>query len=315
MNWKKLLSIIIFIIVVGAGGYLLLRGAKSLPSAGRENDSGAGVSSQSGVLHVVAAENFWGSLATQIGGSHVQVLSVVSDPNADPHEYETNAGDARAVAGADYVIENGAGYDSWMDKLLSAGAGANADRKVLNVAMLVGKKEGDNPHLWYDPDYVNAAAVQMEQDLITLDPANAQYYEAQYQTLQTSLAQYQDCIAMIKQQYGGTKVAATEDIFVYLANAAELNLVSPPAFTEAVAEGNDPPASSIVQFEQQLKSGEVKVLVYNEQTVTPLTDSMKALAAAQGIPLVAVTETIQPPNLSFEDWMNGQLITLQNALK
>ena len=122
------------------------------------SESGStGTSSQSGVLHIVAAENFWGSLASQIGGSHVQVLSVVSDPNADPHEYETNASDARAVAGADYVIENGAGYDSWMDKLVSAGLGSNADRKVLNVATLIGKKNGDNPHLWYNPDYVNAA--------------------------------------------------------------------------------------------------------------------------------------------------------------
>jgi zinc/manganese transport system substrate-binding protein len=155
----------------------------------------------------------------------------------------------------------------------------------------------------------------MGQDLVALDPANASYYEAQYQTLQASLAQYQNRIMTIKQQFGGTKVAATEDIFVYLANAAGLDLVSPPAFTAAVAEGNDPPASSIVQFEAQLKSGDVKVLVYNQQTVTPLTDSMKALAAAQGIPLVAVTETIQPPSLSFEDWMNGQLIELQNALK
>jgi len=277
--------------------------------------STGGVPSQSGVLHIVAAENFWGSLAAQIGGAHVQVLSIVSDPNADPHEYETNAGDARAVAGANYVIENGAGYDSWMDKLVSAGPGSNTDRKVLNVATLIGKKEGDNPHFWYDPDYVNAAAVQMGQDLVALDPANASYYEAQYQTLQASLAQYQNRIMTIKQQFGGTKVAATEDIFVYLANAAGLDLVSPPAFTAAVAEGNDPPASSIVQFEAQLKSGDVKVLVYNQQTVTPLTDSMKALAAAQGIPLVAVTETIQPPSLSFEDWMNGQLIELQNALK
>ena len=103
-----------------------------------------------GVLQVVAAENFWGSLVSQIGGSHVQVLSIVSDPNADPHEYESNATDARAVATANYVIENGAGYDSWMDKLV--GAGSSPNRKVLNVATLLGKKEGDNPHFWYNPD-------------------------------------------------------------------------------------------------------------------------------------------------------------------
>lgn len=310
MNTKKITSITLVVVVVIVGGYLLLRGTKSSLSGGATSPSfGSGA-----VLHVVAAENFWGSIVSQIGGVHVQVLSVVSDPNADPHEYESNAADARAVAGADYVIENGVGYDSWMDKLLSAGPGSVPNRKVLNVGSLVGVQEGGNPHLWYNPDYVNAAAAQMEQDLAALDPANASYYEAQYKTLQASLATYQNRIATIKQQFGGTKVAATEDIFVYLADAAGLDLISPPAFIEAVAEGNDPPAASVVQFENQLKSGDVRVLVYNEQTVTPLTSNMKALAAQENIPIVGVTETIQPPDVSFQDWMNAELIDLQNAL-
>ena len=246
------------------------------------------VPASEGTLQVVAAENFWGSLVSQIGGSHVQVLSVVSDPNADPHEYESNTADARAVATASYVIENGAGYDSWMDKLLSASP--DPGRKTLDVAALLGKKEGDNPHFWYDPDYVNLAAAQMEKDLIALDPANASSYEANYTALQASLAQYQNRIASIQQQFGGTKVAATEDVFSYLATAAGLDLVSPPAFIQAVAEGNDPPAPSIVEFEDQLKAGGIGVLVYNQQTVTPLTENMKKLAADQGIPVIGITK-------------------------
>ena len=154
----------------------------------------------------------------------------------------------------------------------------------------------------------------MEQDLIALDPADASYYAAQYKALQASLTPYQNRIATIKQQFGGTRVAATEDIFAYLADAAGLDLVSPPAFIQAVAEGNDPPAPSIVEFENQLTGGGIAVLVYNEQTVTPLTENMKKLAADQGIPVVGVTETIQPPDVSFEDWMNAELIGLQNAL-
>jgi zinc/manganese transport system substrate-binding protein len=263
-------------------------------------------------LQVVAAENFWGSLTSQIGGSHVRVLSVVSDPNADPHEYESNTTDARAVATANYVIENGAGYDSWMDKLV--GASSDSSRKILNVAALLGKKDGDNPHFWYDPTYVNQAAAQIEQDLVALDPADAASYETNYQTLRASLAEYQNRIETIKQQFGGTKVAATEDVFAYLADAVGLDLISPTAFTQAVAEGNDPPASSIVEFEDQLKGGGVRALIYNEQTVTPLTDTMKKLATDEGIPVVGITETIQPPDVSFEDWMNAQLIELQNAL-
>jgi zinc/manganese transport system substrate-binding protein len=299
MNISKNIWIGIIIIIISVV-FLFLQ--KPSPNA----------STSTGILQVVAGENFWGSLVSQIGGTHVHVTSIVSDPNADPHEYESNADNARAFANANYVILNGAGYDSWGDKLL--GAGSSPDRKVLDVADLLGKKDGDNPHFWYNPAYVNQAVAQMETDLIFLDPKNADYYKQQYQILQTSLAEYENRITSIKQQFGGTKVAATEDIFAYLADAAGLDLVSPPAFTEAVAEGNDPPASSVVEFQNQLTSGQVKVLVYNQQTVTPLTESMKKLAADQGIPVIGVTETIQPPDVSFQDWMNSELITLQNAL-
>ena len=190
--WVGLVAVVVIII----GGVLLFT---AKPPASTQTSNG-------GTLEVVAAENFWGSLVSQIGGTHVQVLSIVSDPNADPHEYESNAIDARAVSTADYVIENGAGYDSWTDKLLTAGSN-NPNRKVLNVGKLLGKKEGDNPHMWYNPAYVNQVIAQMEQDLIALDPADAAYYRAQYATLQSNLAEYQGRITAIKQQYGGTEVA------------------------------------------------------------------------------------------------------------
>jgi len=267
---------------------------------------------QTGPIQIVAAENFWGSLASQLGGSKVKVTSIVSDPNADPHEYEVNATDARDFANANYVILNGAGYDSWGDKLLSASP--NSKRQVLNVASLLGKKNGDNPHFWYSPSYVNKVMAKIEQNLISISPANKTYFTQQYKSVTASLTGYQQRIATIKRQFGGTKVAATEDIFYYLASAAGLNLVSPPAFTQAVADGNDPPTDSVVQFQQQLESGQTKVLVYNEQTVTPLTTSMKTIAAEQNIPIVGVTETIQPPGTSFQVWMNAELLTLQNAL-
>jgi zinc/manganese transport system substrate-binding protein len=297
-QWAGVIAVAIIII----GGFVFL-----------SRSTKPGTSTPTGVIQVVAAENFWGSIVSQIGGSHVQVLSIVSDPNADPHEYESNASDARAVSSAAYVIENGVGYDSWMDKLLSAG-GSNPNRKVLNVGQMVGKQEGDNPHLWYNPAYVNQTAAQIEQDLIAIDPANTAAYKQNYVTFQSNVAEYQNRIASIKQQYAGTKVAATEDIFAYLATAAGLNLISPPAFIQAVAEGNDPPAASVVEFETQLKAKEPVVLVYNEQTVTPLTENIKALAAQENIPVIGVTETIQPPDATFEEWMNAKLIDLQNAL-
>ncbi|HYB84295.1 MAG TPA: zinc ABC transporter substrate-binding protein [archaeon] len=267
---------------------------------------------QSAVIPVVAAENFWGSLMSQLGGSRTQVLSIVTDPNADPHEYESNSQDAQAIAGAALVIVNGAGYDDWATKLIAA---SNTPHQVvLNVANLLGKKEGDNPHFWYSPYYVNDTVKAMYSDLVSIDPADAAYFTQQYANLNASLGIYNARIHEIRQQFAGAKVASTESIFVYLANATGIDLVSPPAFMDAVAEGNDPPAQSVVQFQQLLQNGTVSVLVYNAQTVTPLTQSIKALAASKGIPIVAVTETIQPPDVPFQVWMNAELIALQNAL-
>jgi zinc/manganese transport system substrate-binding protein len=263
-------------------------------------------------LQVVAAENFWGSLVSQIGGTKVNVLSIVSDPNADPHEYESSAKDARAVATANYVIINGAGYDSWASKLLSASP--NNKRTILDVATTNGVVTGSNPHMWYNMFYVNRTAATMEQNLIKLDPSDKIYFVSQYKKLEAGLSTYQSKIASIKEQYAGTRVAATEDIFVYLANSTGLDLVSPPSFIEAVAEGNDPPTSSIVSFEQQLKSKQIKLLIYNEQTVTPLTASIKQLAVQQNIPVIGITETMEPVNTTFQNWMNSEVTNIQNTL-
>jgi zinc/manganese transport system substrate-binding protein len=290
---------------------LIATAALSILALRHPPEAGMGVS-RGQILQVVAGENFWGSLISQLGGSHVHVLSIVSDPNADPHEYASTTDDARAVANADYAIFNGAGYDSWGDKLL--GASQNPNRRVLDIASLLGKKEGDNPHFFYSPAYVNKVVLQMESDLVALDPADTAYYRQQYVVLSAALAAYQNRIIAIKHQFGGTKVAATEDIFKYLADAAGLDLVSPPAFMLAVAEGNDPPAASVAEFERLLGNGEVRVLVYNQQTITPLTVNIEKMAADRGMGIVGITEIITPPNLSFQVWMNGEVIELQNAL-
>jgi zinc/manganese transport system substrate-binding protein len=308
MNKKSLVVTAIVILIIAALAIIFFLSRQKSNS----KKTVISTATQTNKIQIVAGENFWGNIVSQIGGTHVSVTSVVSDPNADPHEYESNTTDARAFANANYIILNGAGYDSWGDKLLSSDG--NGSQKVLKVSDLLGKKEGDNPHFWYSPDYVNQVAAQMEKDLISIDPADSSYYQQQYTLLQTSFTVYQNRIAAIKQQFGGEQVASTESIFVYLANAAGLNLISPPEFIDAVAEGNDPPAQSLVTFEQQLKSGAPKVLVYNQQTVTPVTDNMKKLAADNGIPVIGVTETIQPSDLSFQDWMNAQLVELQNAL-
>ena len=272
----------------------------------------SGPASTGGTLQVVAGENFWGSIAAQLGGSHVNVTSVVTDPNADPHEYESNTSDARAFAQASYVILNGAGYDDWGQKLLDANPVDG--RKVLSVANLLKKKEGDNPHFWYNPSYIEQVADQIAADYKALDSADAGYFTQQRAAFETALTLYHTRIATIKAKFAGQKIGATESIFVYMASALGLDLISPPAFMQAVAEGNDPPAASVAEFQQQIEHKQITVLVYNVQTVTDVTNNLKQLAAQQNIPTVGVSETMQPPDATFQDWQYAQLLTLQNAL-
>jgi zinc/manganese transport system substrate-binding protein len=273
-------------------------------------------SSPSSTIQIVAAENFWGSLVSQLGGNRTSVISIVSDPNADPHEYESNSANAQAIATASLVIVNGAGYDDWALRLVAAGN--NQNQRVLNVADLLGKKAGDNPHFWYSPSYVNRTIREVYSDMVNIDPANSAYYSQQYANLNISLGPYNSRINEISQNFAGKRVASTENIFEYLAIAAHLDLISPPAFMRAVAEGNDPSPGCIAVFQSQLLNpaslGNATVLVYNAQTVTPLTQQMKSEAASHGIPIVAVTETIQPSNVRFQAWMYAELLQLENAL-
>jgi zinc/manganese transport system substrate-binding protein len=270
-------------------------------------------SARPGSISVVAGENFWGSIASQLGGSHVSVTSIVSDPNADPHEYQASVATARVFATAQYVILNGAGYDTWAQQLLQANPVSG--RKVLTVADLLGKHEGDNPHFWYSPEYVRVVIDRITKDYQALDPADAAYFSRQEdEFLHVTLRPYFNRIASIKSQFSGRKVGATESIFVYMAEALGLNLTTPRAFMDAVAEGNDPPAASVAQFTEQIQQRQITMLVYNVQTSTDVTNSIKLLATEANIPVVGVSETLQPTDVTFQDWQNAQLLTLENAL-
>jgi zinc/manganese transport system substrate-binding protein len=266
-----------------------------------------------GIIQVVAGENFWGSIAAQLGGTHVHVISIVTNPNTDPHEYESNTANARAFAGANCVILNGAGYDSWGRKLL--GANPVTGRKVLNIGEFLGMKQGMNPHFWYNPDYVEQVANQITKDYQSLNPKEARYFSDQRAAFEKALSQYHQLITSIKQAYSGTKIGSTESIFVYMSNALGLDLTSPPAFMNAVAEGNDPPARAVAEFQRQISRKQIAVLVYNKQTTTVITTNIKKLASRHGIPTVGVSETVEPPDANFQDWQVAQLQALQNALK
>jgi zinc/manganese transport system substrate-binding protein len=301
--------------LLAAGSVVLLGCSGSKSSSGPAPTSAAalsGVDPPTKTLNVVAGENFWGSLVTQLAGKAGQVTSIVTDPNADPHDYESSSNDARAFATADYVILNGAGYDTWAEKLLAGNP--SSKRKVFTVSDLLGKKEGDNPHFWYNPDYVTQVINQIESDLKSLDPADAGYFDGQRSVLNTAMAPYWNRLAEVKAKFAGTPVASTESIFGYLGQYLGLDVISPPEFMQAVAEGNDPPAGSVAEFQTQMSSKQAKVLVYNQQTSTAVTTNIKKLATDADIPVVGVTETVEPPDATFEQWFEAQLEQLQNAL-
>ncbi len=264
------------------------------------------------VLRVVAAEDFWGSLAAQLGGRMVRVTSIVTDPNADPHEYESNPADARLFAAADLVIVNGAGYDTWAGKLLAAQP--RPGRRVLDVASLLHVPHGANPHLWYDPPDVAAVVNAISADYSAMVPTERAYFVTRHSAVESALAGYRSELAALRARYAGTPVGSTESIFVYLARDLGLRLVTPPAFMDAVSEGVDPPIDTLVTVQHQIDSHQLAVLIYNTQTVTPLTDGLVAAARARHIPVVPVSETMVPPTTTFQRWMVGELDRLGAAL-
>lgn len=264
-------------------------------------------------IEIVAAENFWGSIATQVGGSYVHVTSIIADPNADPHSYEPTTSDARTIADAQYVIVNGAGYDPWMDKLLQSNP--SSGRQELNVATLNGKQAGDNPHMWYNPDYVTAVTNKIRADLKSIAPAHAKAFDQLAQAfLTTGLKQYHDLIASIKVKYSGTPVGATESIFSYLAPALGLNLITPSSYLKAVSAGQDISAADEATVEQQVTQKQMKVLIYNSQNTPNTIQALIKKAQAAGIPVATITETLTPATASFQSWQTSELQGIQTAL-
>ncbi|HEY7974319.1 MAG TPA: zinc ABC transporter substrate-binding protein [Ktedonobacterales bacterium] len=294
------------------GSWLALASMLTLILGGCAPAQTPGGAGESGTLRVVAGENFWGSIASQLGGSRVSVTSIVTDPNADPHEYESSTADARAFAAARYVVLNGAGYDTWAQKLLDANPVSG--RKVFTVAERLGKRDGDNPHFWYNPSYVEQVADQITADYTALDPAGTSYFAQRRSAFEAALKPYHDRITAIHDRFAGRAIGSTESIFVYMAAALGLDLISPPAFMQAVSEGNDPPVSAVAQFQQQISQRQIAALVYNVQTATSVTTNLQQLATQHGIPVVGVSETIEPPTMAFQDWQAAQLGLLQQAL-
>jgi zinc/manganese transport system substrate-binding protein len=264
-------------------------------------------------LQVVAAENVWGSIASQLGGSRVHVTSVIASPATDPHDYEPTAADARTMAGAQLAIVNGIGYDRWAGKLIAANPVHG--RVVLTVGDLLGLEPGENPHRWYSPTDVQKVIDQIARDYTKLDPKNATSFEQQKRRFETrGLAQYKRLIATIKRKYHGVPVGASESIFAPLAEALGLKVLTPTSFLKATSEGTEPTAADKTTIDRQIASRQIKVWVFNSQNSTPDVQRITDAARKKRIPVTTITETPTPPSVSFQGWQARQLEALAAAL-
>lgn len=288
--------------------------ALAVSATGCATSTGSGGSARvKGVIRVVAAENFWGSLAAQLGGSHAQVSSIIDNPNADPHDYEPTAADARAMAAAQLVVVNGIGYDGWATKLVAANPVPG--RKVLTVGDVVGIPAGGNPHRWYSPDDVRRVIDAITAAYKHLDPADAGYFDRQHaMVLRGNLKEYFATVAAIRARYAGTPVGASESIFAPLAQALGLRLLTPESFLDAISEGSDPTAADKALIDHQIQTRQIKVYVYNSQNATPDIQAQVSAARRQHIAIATVTETMTPASASFQQWQVRELRGLQQAL-
>jgi zinc/manganese transport system substrate-binding protein len=261
-------------------------------------------------IKMVTAENFYGDLASQIGGAHIAVTSILSNPNEDPHLFEASPATAEALTDARIVIVNGADYDPWMEKLL--GANKAPGRKEIIVAKLVGRKAGDNPHLWYDPAAMKAAAKALVADLAAIDPAHKSDYDKGETQFLASLKPLDDKIADMRRKYSGRPVAASEPVFGYQASLIGLK-VRDEKFALAVMNNAEPTASQVAGFENDLKGRKVEAMLYNAQASEPAVQRLVRMAKEHSIPVVGVSET-EPPHSNYQSWMLGQLDALDRAL-
>lgn len=270
----------------------------------------ASAEAQGTTIGIVAAENFYGDVARQIGGPHVRVTSILSSPDRDPHLFEASVSAARALAQARIVISNGLDYDAWAARLLSASK--EGGRASIVLADLLHKKPGDNPHLWYDPAAMRALAAALSSELIALDPRNESDYRHRLASFEESLSRLDRRIGALREKYQGTAVAATEPVFGYMAAALGLAMRN-QRFQLAIMNGTEPRVSDLAAFEDDLRKRRVRVLIYNSQTSGALTERLTALARSSGVPVVGVSET-EPAGRDYQDWMTEQLQAIEKAL-
>lgn len=294
----------ILIVVAAAfliGGIFWLTGEKN-PSA-----------NTNGRIKIAAAENFWGDIAKQIAGDKAEVTSILNDPYADPHLYDANARDAAAVSNAQIVVYNGLGYDDFMDKLFKASPG---QRRTVKVASVLGVKgNDDNPHLWYDLIRIGQVAKEIEQKLVMQDPGDKAIFESNLKHFNDSLKPLLAKINEIHTKYTNAPVAYTERVPRYLLDSAGLDVKTPEDFADSIESGQEPSVAARTEMEELIKNHQIRVLIYNSQTTSPVTENVRDLAQRSGVPVVDMSETMPLNQASYQSWQASQLDSLLAALE
>lgn len=264
-----------------------------------------------GKITIVAAENFYGEVAAAVGGSNVAVTNILNNPSTDPHDYEPTPDAARTVSQAQMIIYNGIGYDAWMDKLIGADSSSKSKAIIKVADDVMGKKAGDNEHIWYAPDTMPKLAKKLADDLAKLDPAHAQTYQKNAAAFIASLAPLQEKIQKLKQT-PAAKIDVSEPIFDYMAQALNLD-VNDQKFSLAIDNGSEPSASDVAQLQSDIQGKAIKFFVYNVQNSSPTVDNLVQMAESSGVPVIKVTET-EPKGKTYVQWMNNQLDQVAKAL-
>jgi zinc/manganese transport system substrate-binding protein len=277
------------------------------------SSSASGSSTSSDAIVAVGAENEYANVIGQVGGKYVNVSAIMSNPNTDPHTFEASASVARTVSAAQLVVQNGVGYDTFMNTIENAAP--NAARKVIVVQNLLGLPTSTpNPHLWYKPVTMPAVANAVAADLAALQPAHASYFKANAAAFISSLTSWDNAIAAFKAKYPDTPVATTEPVADYMLQAVGADNMTPFAFQADIMNGTDPSAQDVAVERGLFTQHKVKVFLYNQQVTDTLTESLITLAHQNDIPVVGVYETMPVPGYDYQSWMLTEVQDLQKAV-
>ena len=285
----------------------------ALLASGCSSSFASGLSDPGGRVIAVGAENQYADIIGQVGGKYVQVSAIMSNPNTDPHTFEASASVGRLVGDAQLVVQNGLGYDAFMNTI--EGAVPNSSRKVIVVQDLLGLPDSaPNPHLWYKPGTMPAVANAIAADLAALQPAHASYFRVGAARFVSSLAAWTNAIAAFKATYPNTPVATTEPVADYMLQAVGADNLTPWAFQADIMNGTDPSPQDVAVERSLFTQHKVKAFLYNQQVTDPLTESFITLAHASGIPVVGVYETMPGPGYDYQSWMLAEVQDLRRAV-